>query len=55
MIKESKNKRRIYYEEKNYKHAACSGNDHYYAVRMWKSVVRYRKYIYWCICIGHVS
>lgn len=43
MIKESKNKRRIYYEEKNYKHAACSGNDHYYADRMWQSGERNRK------------
>ena len=55
MIKESKNKRRIYYEEKNYKHAACSGNDHYYADRMWQSGERNRKNRYGCNCIGHVS
>ena len=43
MIKESKTKGGFYYEEKNYKHAACSGNDHYYADRMWQSGERNRK------------
>lgn len=34
-------------KRRNYKHAACSGNDHYYADRMWQSGKETEKQIRW--------